>query len=195
MPMRSVHAAPTIQHQTACVIHRSACDCRRIKVDFSQSMYHQWKEYRKVNIDHASKSQRSSRPGEGILLAGGRFKLKSGAHGEGTGASLGLVGHGHGQSCTGHTPQNERSTTSNPKEFRRTGHVHSRHKHSHHNRGDQRGDAASRRNGHMSQTLHGNDRFSIVGDQRHDSRDRPRYHHDERDRRYSHQDRSRETYR
>eukprot|EP00892_Ulva_mutabilis_P005550 jgi/Ulvmu1/3367/UM156_0024.1 len=80
-------------------LNNALIDGRRIKVDFSQSMYHQWKEYRRFSTERGPQPVHSSRPAEGILLAGGKFKLKSGAHGEGVGASLGLMGNrqGHGQ--------------------------------------------------------------------------------------------------
>jgi hypothetical protein len=63
-------------------------------------MYHQWKEYRKFACDSKHKRDGPQRTGDGIILSGGKFKLKTEAYGQGVGAALGLMGQAQGHGMT-----------------------------------------------------------------------------------------------
>ncbi|KAK9818607.1 hypothetical protein WJX74_010293 [Apatococcus lobatus] len=69
-------------------------DDRRIKVDFSQSVYHLWKDFRKFGKAGSAQSGKDANAHEGgqranMELAGGRLELKAGAGGVAPGAQRG----------------------------------------------------------------------------------------------------------
>lgn len=69
-------------------------DDRRIKVDFSQSVYHLWKDFRKFGKAGSAQSGKDANAHEGgqkanMELAGGRLELKAGAGGVAPGGQRG----------------------------------------------------------------------------------------------------------